>query len=141
MVRLDELCFSPAFRFDRRSMRQFAQASGAIVVIAQDYSQALAGFLIVHLEGTAQERYGYVVTIDVAPELRRAGVGRRLLEQAERQVHAAGVTRMGLHVAVDNAGAIRFYERQGYACLGVARRFYREAGVDGLIYLKELRAS
>jgi [ribosomal protein S18]-alanine N-acetyltransferase len=143
MVRLDEVCFSSAFRFDRRTMRQFAQMPGAVVLIAEDClhdrgASPMAGFIIVHLEGAGRERYGYVVTIDVAPEFRRAGVGKQLLEQAEQQVRAAGVSRVGLHVAVDNAGAIRFYERQGYACVGVARRFYREAGLDGLIYLKDL---
>jgi ribosomal-protein-alanine N-acetyltransferase len=79
-----------------------------------------------------------VVTIDVSPELRRVGLGGILLGEAERQMKAAGVGRMGLHVAVDNEAAIRFYERLGYACLGVAKGFYSEAGVDGLVYLKEL---
>jgi [ribosomal protein S18]-alanine N-acetyltransferase len=141
MVRLDAVCFSESFRFDRRTMREFAEARGAIVVIAEEglhVGKTLAGFVIVHLEGAATERYGYVVSIDVAPELRRAGLGAQLLEQAERQVRAAGVGRMGLHVAVNNDAAIRFYERLGYGRAGVAKRFYREAGLDGLIYIKEL---
>ena len=124
-------------------MRQFSKAPGAIVIIAEDCLgdrgvSLMAGFIIVHLEGAGREQYGYVITIDVAPEFRRAGVGRQLLEQAEQKVRAAGLARVGLHVAVDNAGAIRFYERQGYACMGVAPCFYREAGVDALIYLKDL---
>jgi ribosomal-protein-alanine N-acetyltransferase len=137
MVRLDEVCFSAAFRFDRRSMRRFAEARGAFVVIAED-DAALAGFVIVQIEGAGAERYGYVVTIDVAPEWRRAGLGGELLGRAEQKVRETGVGRMGLHVAVDNEAAIRFYERLGYQCIGVAKRFYREAGLDGLIYLKEL---
>jgi ribosomal protein S18 acetylase RimI-like enzyme len=140
MVRVDEVCFREAFRFDRQSMRRFAEARGAIVVVAEDTLEdsVMAGFVIVHLEGVATERYGYVVTLDVAPELRRAGVGGLLLREAERQVKATGVGRMGLHVAVDNDAAIRFYEGLGYGCVGVAKRFYREAGLDGLIYIKEL---
>ena len=98
----------------------------------------MAGFVIVQIEGKGAERYGYVVTIDVSPELRRVGLGGVLLAEAERQVKAAGVGRMGLHVAVDNEAAIRFYERLGYACVGVAKRFYSVAGMDGLVYLKEL---
>ncbi len=137
MVRLDETCFREAFRFDRRSMRRFAEARGALVVIAEDDS-AMAGFVIVQIEGNGAERYGYVVTIDVSPELRRVGLGGCCWREAERQVTAAGVGRMGLHVAVDNEAAIRFYERLGYACVGVAKRFYSEAGMDGLVYLKEL---
>jgi ribosomal protein S18 acetylase RimI-like enzyme len=149
MVWLDEACFSAAFRFDRRTMRQFAEARRAIVVIAEDSLVSLedrradgmagfVGFIVVHLEGSARERYGYIVSIDVAPELRRAGLGGQLLKQAEEQVRASGVRRVGLHVAVDNAGAIRFYEGSGYARVGVAPGFYQEAGLDALIYLKEL---
>jgi len=146
MVRLDEACFSATFRFDRSSMRRFAQAQGAVVVVAeralgalQDGSAwAMSGFVIVHVEGSGAERYGYVVTIDVAPELRRAGLGEQLLRRAEEQVGAAGVGRMGLHVAVDNDAAIRFYESLGYVCVGVAKRFYSTARTDASIYLKEL---
>jgi ribosomal-protein-alanine N-acetyltransferase len=140
MVRLDERCFSAAFRFDLRSMRQFAEARGAFVVIAEEELSvgAMAGFVIVQIEGAAAERYGYVVTIDVALEWRRGGLGGQLLARAEQKVREAGVGRMGLHVAVDNEAAIRFYERLGYQCIGVAKRFYREAGLDGLIYIKEL---
>ena len=138
MVRLDEVCFSAAFRFDRRSMRRFAEARGAMVVVAETLDDRMGGFVIVQLEGAGAERYGYVVTIDVAPELRRVGLGGVLLGEAEQKVKAAGAGRMGLHVAVDNEAAIRFYERLGYACVGVAKRFYSEAGVDGLVYLKEL---
>jgi ribosomal-protein-alanine N-acetyltransferase len=140
MVRLDELCFSETFRFDRRSMRRFAEARGAFVVIAEDALElgAMAGFVIAQLEGKAPEQYGYVVTIDGALEWRRGGLGGQLLARAEQKVREAGVERMGLHVAVDNEAAIRFYERLGYQCVGVAKRFYREAGLDGLIYIKEL---
>jgi ribosomal-protein-alanine N-acetyltransferase len=140
MVRLDELCFSEAFRFDQRSMRRFAEARGAFVVIAEEALAVgtMAGFVIVQIEGAAAERYGYVVTIDVAVEWRRGGLGRELLARAEQKVREAGVGRMGLHVAVDNDAAIRFYERMGYQSVGVAKRFYREAGLDGLIYIKNL---
>jgi [ribosomal protein S18]-alanine N-acetyltransferase len=146
MVRLDAVCFREAFRFDRRSMRRFAEARGALVVVAEDTlvpddtgkDRTIAGFVIVQLEGATDQRYGYVVTLDVAPELRGMGLGGQLLTRAEQQVRAAGVRRMGLHVAVDNDAAIRFYERLGYACVGVAKRFYREAELDGLIYIKEL---
>jgi [ribosomal protein S18]-alanine N-acetyltransferase len=136
MVRLDNLCFREAFRYDRRSMRHFAEARGALVVIAE--AGAMAGFVIVQLEGEAPEQYGYVVTIDVAPAWRRGGLGGELLARAELQVREAGVRRMGLHVAVDNDAAMRFYEGLGYHCVGVAKRFYREAGLDGSIYIKNL---
>jgi [ribosomal protein S18]-alanine N-acetyltransferase len=140
MVRLDSACFSEAFRFDAGSMREFAETPGAVVRIAEDAATSeMVGFLILHVEGGPGARYGYVVTIDVAPALRRAGIGGRMLVAAESLVEASGVGRVGLHVAVNNAAAIRFYERQGYEQGGIARRFYREAGLDALIYVKNFQ--
>ena len=51
--RLDELCFAEEFRFDRESMREFAEERGAITLIAEDAAKELAGFVITHVEKTA----------------------------------------------------------------------------------------
>jgi len=140
MFQLDVLCFEKPFRFSRGVMRQFAESANAIVVIAEDdlRSEDLAGFLIVHLEGLPSQRYGYVVTIDVAPASRRTRIGSSMLLHAEQQARNADARRMGLHVEAGNESAIRFYERQGYLRVGVAHGFYREAGLDALVYIKPL---
>jgi ribosomal-protein-alanine N-acetyltransferase len=144
MVRLDELCFAPVFRFERRAMRQFAEARGAVVLVAEiaddGGSVGMAGFLIVHVEEArlgAANPYGYVVTIDVDPAARRLGVGKRMLRAAEERVREAGARWMDLHVATNNPGAIRFYEQDGYACVGSVEGFY-QTGLDAYVYRKEL---
>ena len=137
MFRLDETCFEAAYRFDRGTMRAFAEKRGAVVVLAE-VAERLAGFVIVHLEEWDGQRCGYVVTLDVAPEVRRLGLARTLMEEAEQRVLNAGVQEMALHVAEGNVGAIRFYEAQGYLLAGREVNFYAEAGVDGLVYAKSL---
>jgi len=144
MVELDTLCFAPVFRFARRAMRQFAEARDAVVLVAEtvDGRRAvmMAGFLIVHLEGSRHvpgTPYGYVVTIDVDPGARRLGVGKTMLRAAEERVREAGARWMDLHVATNNAGAIRFYEQEGYACVGIVEGFY-QTGLDAYVYRKEL---
>jgi len=139
MVRLDEVCFAPVFRFARRAMRQFAEARGAIVLIAES-DAGMVGFLIAHLEGMRRvpgDPFGYLVTIDVDPAARRLGVGKLMLREAEEQVRAVGLRRVDLHVARDNAAAIRFYEREGYGCIGMVEEFYPN-GLDALVYRKGL---
>lgn len=130
---LDLICFEPVFRFTRRAMRQFAEAPGAIAWIAECDGGELAGFAIAVMEG----RVGYVVTLDVAPEWRRRGVARRLMNQLEVQVCGTGGEAMELHVFVGNAAAVQAYQGMGYRRIGVAPGFYRR-GLDGLIYRKEL---
>jgi ribosomal protein S18 acetylase RimI-like enzyme len=48
------------------------------------------------------QRYGYVASVYVVPEARRAGVLRTLLAAAERWCAARGLDEMRLHTASDN---------------------------------------
>ena len=137
IVQLDELCFSEEFRFDRQSMREFAEARDAITLIAEDEGGGLAGFAIVHLQEVATKSYGYVVTLDVSPENRRCGVGDRLMNEMEARARVAGAAWMGLHVFAKNDGAIRFYERRGYRRVGVKIDFYGR-NLDAWVYRKDL---
>ncbi len=139
MHRLDLKCFSPAFRFDLETMREAAEAESAIVVVVEQDHHDMVGFVIVHLEESSSGRYAYIVTLDVAPQARRSGVATVMLQHAEEQARAAGAKRMALHVAEDNAAAIAFYERLKYIRAGVARNFYREAGLDAFVYAKQLQ--
>jgi ribosomal-protein-alanine N-acetyltransferase len=134
MYALDVQCFEPPFRFSRRTMRGFAEAPGAIGLLAQAEG-ALAGFCVVQME----EQVGYVVTLDVAAPWRRRGLARCLMAEVEAKVRAAGGTAMALHVFPDNEGAVRFYEAIGYQRLGLAEEFYGRDR-DALVYGKAVAA-
>ena len=139
MHHLDLQCFEPAFQFDMETMRQMAEDPSAIVVVAERAAtHEMIGFLIVHLLRSNGLRDAYVVTLDVAPDERRAGVATLMLTHAEQQARSAGAHRVALHVAVENMAAIRFYERQKYAKAGSVKGFYREAGTDASVYAKRL---
>jgi ribosomal-protein-alanine N-acetyltransferase len=81
---------------------------------------------------------GYVVTsaagdtldlqrLGVAAPYRRRGVARALLEAA-----LADAARVLLEVRVANAGAIAFYEAEGFAEIARRRRYYRD-GSDAVV--------
>lgn len=138
MYSLDRECFSEEFRFDRESMRVFAEEPDSIVRVAVKTGGDLAGFVIVHVQPMAKGELAYVVTLDVADEYRRRGVARRLLSQAEERAGAVGALWMELHVFTGNDSAIRFYESSGYGRVGLRRRFYGKAGLDAFVYRKAL---
>jgi ribosomal-protein-alanine N-acetyltransferase len=140
MFQLDEACFEEEFRFDRESMREFAEEQNAIVRVGQRISGEIVGFVIVHVERVATEWRAYVVTLDVTPECRQMGLARRLMREVEASAMAAGVQWMQLHVFTGNTGAIRFYERMGYKRIRTQKDFYGEAGLDAFVYGKELHA-
>lgn len=132
MWALDLVCFAEPFRFSRRAMRGFTEARGAAVVLAEVEAGAgsgLVGFAVGQREGET----GYVVTLDVAPEWRRRGLARRLMAELEGKMRAAGAQRMQLHVSVENAVAVRFYEGAGYVRVGRVVGFYGR-GMDAWVY-------
>jgi [ribosomal protein S18]-alanine N-acetyltransferase len=135
MFALDEACFAPAFRFSRTTMRRFAEAKKARVVIAEE--DGVAGFCVVHVERVEGGCVGYVVTLDVAVEWRCRGLAGELMRREEALVREHGCGAMALHVFVGNAGAIRFYERVGYERSGRSVGFYGDGG-DAWVYRKVL---
>jgi ribosomal-protein-alanine N-acetyltransferase len=136
MVALDDVCFAAPFRFSRASMKSFAEAKNACVVVAES-GEGLAGFCILHVERSRRRTVGYVVTLDVAPGFRRQGLATELMQAVERMAVADECSAMLLHVYAENAAAISFYERLGFATLHTVEAFYGD-GLDALAMHKAL---
>ena len=136
MQALDVACFEPPFRFTRAAMRRFAEAAKARVVVAEE-GGALAGFVVIHLERTGEERVGYVVTLDIAVDQRRKGIAGALMLEVEREAIQAGCSMMALHVFVGNGAAMAFYESVGFARSHRSRGFYG-VGLDAIVYHRAL---
>lgn len=87
------------------------------------------------IAGFGVMRYGadeaHLDLFGVIPELRRHGVGRRLLEWLEKVALVAGITAVFLEVRASNQGAQAFYERLGYRRLSVMSRYYQ--GVESAV--------
>jgi ribosomal protein S18 acetylase RimI-like enzyme len=75
-----------------------------------------AGYLWV---GPAQRSPGiaWVNDVEVAPELRGRGLGRRLMQEAERLAADMGYQRIGLNVMGGNTVAKRLYDSLGYVVM------------------------
>ena len=57
---------------------------------------------------------GWINYLAVNPALQRGGLGRRLMDDAERLLQAAGCPKINLQVRSDNAEVIAFYRRLGF---------------------------
>ncbi len=139
---MDRLCFGPRFRFSRAMMRRVIGAPGAVVRLAchagANGTEVLLGFCAAQVEdGGGDRHWGYVSTLDVAPESRRRGVAQALMHAAESEVARAGADCMLLHVYVENLPAVKLYEGLGYARGGREADFYGE-GFDAWAYRKDL---
>ncbi|MBA3849436.1 MAG: GNAT family acetyltransferase [Opitutus sp.] len=75
---------------------------------------AIIGTVMAGYEG----HRGWINYLGVAPEFQRGGLGRKLMDEAERRLRAAGCPKINLQVRPDNPTAIAFYERIGFAVEG-----------------------
>jgi len=79
----------------------------------------IAGSVMAGYEG----HRGWINYLAVDPGERRRGIGRRLMEEAERLLRAQGCPKINLQVRASNAEVLKFYSAIGFArddviCLG-----------------------
>jgi ribosomal protein S18 acetylase RimI-like enzyme len=95
----------------------------------------VAGFVIFTPESVFA-RGGYLRAIGVAPEMRRNGIGRKLLDFAEKTT-AKKSANLFLCVSSFNRPAQAFYRRCGYEKVGKLDDLLKK-GASEYIYLKRL---
>lgn len=84
-----------------------------------------------------------LLTIAVAPEARREGIGRQLLAAFDAEAKARGAAQAFLEVAVDNQAARGLYLSSGWLETGRRRGYYHTPDsktVDAVIMAKLLSA-
>ena len=81
----------------------------------------------------------HVLNVATDPVVRRRGVGRRLMREAEEDGRRRAARLATLEVRRSNAPAIELYRSLGYRQVGVRPRYYQEDGEDALVMVKELQ--
>jgi len=104
----------------------------------------IVGYIIGRVERSWESRLflgsrktGHILNIAVSPELRRSGVGTRLMKALEKLFELEGAERVKLEVRASNQGAQRFYEELGYEKRRIAPLYYGDE--NGIIMEKPLR--
>lgn len=138
MQALDARCFAPRIAYSRAELHYFLHHPRSTSLVA-DEAGALVGFCIVDWKLEAGRKVGHFITIDVAPERRRSGLGRRLMETAEQHLAGLGCGSVMLEVGAGNLPAQAFYERLGYRQTGRIPGYYAD-GTEALVLRKPLAA-
>lgn len=71
----------------------------------------LAGFILTSETAPSE---GHIVQIAVTPEVRRAGIGKRLVQAAINALYESGYKKVSLNVTESNIPAIKLYEKLGF---------------------------
>jgi ribosomal protein S18 acetylase RimI-like enzyme len=128
---------SRSFATDRlspRSFRHFLGSSSAALIVA-DCAGTVAGYALVTFP--PRSTLARLYSIAVARPLRGRGIGRLLMDAAERTAVRRGRRAMRLEVNVRNAPAISRYERAGYRLFGRLSDYYADHA-DALRFEKRL---
>lgn len=90
----------------------------AATFLAERDDGSLCGFVEVgsrpYAEGCATSPVGYVEGWFVEPDMRKAGIGRRLLEAAESWARAQGYTEIASDALLENTVSHEAHRRCGY---------------------------
>jgi ribosomal-protein-alanine N-acetyltransferase len=82
----------------------------------------------------------WINNLAVRSDLRRRGVGRRLLREALRLGVELGCRQAILEVRPSNREAIRLYESEGFAAVARRPRYYTDNHEDALVMAAALKA-
>lgn len=133
---LDQLCFAAGVAYPLGEFRRLLRSRKTLCVVAED-ENVLAGFAIAQEAFIRKSRGGHIITLDVAPEFRRRGVGRLLMVRLEEPMRSGGAEWLRLEVAENNHGAREFYLGLGFTAIGEIPEYYDDA-IDAIVMVKRL---
>jgi ribosomal protein S18 acetylase RimI-like enzyme len=133
---IEERCFEPPQRFERRYMQSLVNNPEAVTWIAEE-DGAMAGFGIADWTAIHGQKMGYIQTLEVVPEKRRRGIGLELVHRVEASARLFDCRYLWLHVDVKNTAAIRLYEGERFERKGSRLDYYGE-GRPAAVYSKIL---
>ena len=104
-------------------------------MVARDsVTNALLGFVIAwHVETE-----GELANLAVAPEQRRTGIGRALLDAVTTDALGRGTSEFYLEVRESNSAARQLYGAAGFEEVGRRKRYYKRPEEDALILRRTL---
>lgn len=128
---LEERCF-PEDPWSRRLFEEALESGNTVALAARAEDGAVLGYLV----GTVILDEGNVDNIAVAPEVRRQGMARALLEVFHNS--GRGLACVTLEVRPSNDEAVSLYRKMGYAEAGRRKNYYLKPREDAIIMRLEL---
>ena len=98
----------------------------------------VVGFTIV--DNKREPNAALLDVIGVDPAVQGQGLGKALLQEAEKAATNFNKPKLKLEVRENNATAIGFYKKQGYHSTGILPNAYWWDGVNGIAMEKQLAA-
>lgn len=131
LARLHAAAF-PAEPWNEAAFAGLLAMPGAFALVATR-DGAPAGLVLARVAADEAD----IITLGVAPQARRGGIGRALATAAAARAAQRGATRLFLEVAAANDAARRLYLSLGFQEIGRRPRYYPD-GADALLLARPL---
>jgi [ribosomal protein S18]-alanine N-acetyltransferase len=119
LYKLDQACFPPGIAYSKWSLQYFLNLATADCLVAEEGKRTV-GFILAE----KNPPLAHIITLDVASEKRRSGLGSALLDEMEKHFRFHEVKSVLLETAVDNETGIAFWQHHGYRTEAVLKRYY-----------------
>lgn len=132
---LDQACFSQPLAFPKNFFLYLLVAPDCISFGIKK-GRRLQGFITLQVKNREQAQ---LITLDIALDQRRRGIGKKLLEFAHSYLRERGLKEVFLETAVNNKPALSLYKKSGYQPLRTLKKYYPD-GADAVRMGKKLSA-
>jgi ribosomal-protein-alanine N-acetyltransferase len=110
--------------WDGDAVKALIEHPASLALVAVRPGRDIIGFIIAQIAADEAE----ILTIGVAPDRQRHGIGRQLVDGAARAAARSGARRLFLDVAAGNAPARALYVACGFAEIGRRKSYYTLPG-------------
>ncbi len=137
--KIDQICFPPGIAYTQMDLGGFVTRRKAITMVAEheknsDFPGQIVGFAVAQ----PIRNVGRILTLDVLPEVRRFGLGTRLMDECESRLRSGGCKKIYLETATNNEPAFRLYQKLGYRIERVLPLYYPTHALDAYLMGKNL---
>lgn len=133
-LELNHRCFINGENYTKNTFNYLFKSPEAISFRVNTAEGKMAGYLFViqNSDGAA-----HITTIGIAPEHRRRGLAKMLLDHMEKTLSANKVSTIVLEVRVSNIPAQKLYTSLGYSITQLMPKYYQN-GEDGYLMIRSI---
>jgi len=134
VLRLNIRCFRDGENYTKHTFSYLLNEPKTLSYRVVTPADEMVGFVVVMVN---ENGAAHLTTIGIAPEHRRRGLAKRLLDHTEKAIKNRDINTVMLEVRVSNTAAQKLYRENGYA---IAQRIssYYNNGEDGFLMMKPL---
>jgi len=114
-------------RIDDEELHKLINAKGTSIIKFTDDNEILACMLLEQQDGAL-----YLGMLTVSPVLQGKGIGKKMLEEAEKEAVLLNISKIRMTVISSREELINWYKRRGYKDTGLIRPFPSDSKKFGL---------